>query len=73
MKTGESRYGDGDLLSVPALTKEGRRISVEFTIVMLKDELDHPSGTVAILRDVTRQFEENRKLRRQLADVTSDR
>jgi len=38
METGESHYGQGDLLSVPALTKSGRRISVEFTIVMLKDE-----------------------------------
>lgn len=73
MKTGESRYGDGDLLSVPALTREGRRISVEFTIVMLKDDLDRATGTVAILRDVTRQFEENRKLKRQLAEVTRDR
>src|SRR5437762_1201218 len=25
--TGQSRYGDGDLLSVPAMTKDGRRIS----------------------------------------------
>jgi PAS domain S-box-containing protein len=73
METGESRYGDGDLLSVPALTKSGQRISVEFTIVMLKDELNHPVGTVAILRDVTRQFEENRKLKRQLAEVTRGR
>src|SRR4051794_25248738 len=32
MTTGESRYGHGDLLSVPGLTKDGRRISVEFTI-----------------------------------------
>src|SRR3954451_22806536 len=37
MATGESRYGHGDLLSVPALTKNGNRVSVEFTIVMLRD------------------------------------
>jgi hypothetical protein len=60
METGESHYGHGDLLSVPALTKGGQRISVEFTIVMLKDEQDLPMGTMAILRDVTRQFEEIR-------------
>jgi PAS domain S-box-containing protein len=30
METGESHYGHGDLLSVPALTKGGQRISVEF-------------------------------------------
>ena len=37
MATGTSRYGHGDLLSVPGLTKEGARISVEFTIVLLRD------------------------------------
>jgi PAS domain S-box-containing protein len=73
MGTGESHYGNGDLLSVPALTKSGQRISVEFTIVLLKDEQDHPVGTAAILRDVTRQLEENRKLKRQLAEVTRSR
>lgn len=69
MATGESRYGHGDLLSVPGLTKDGRRISVEFTIVILRDAHDRPAGTVAILRDVTKRFEETRQLRRQLADV----
>jgi hypothetical protein len=33
MATDKSHYGKGDLLSVPGLTKDGRRISVEFTIV----------------------------------------
>jgi len=31
MKGGKSRYGEGDLLAVPALHKDGRQISVEFT------------------------------------------
>jgi PAS domain S-box-containing protein len=70
METGESHYGHGDLLSVPALTKSGRRISVEFTIVVLKDEQNCPTGTAAILRDVTERFEEVRKLKRQLAEAT---
>lgn len=69
MTTGESHYGHGDLLSVPGLTKDGRRISVEFTIVMLKDPQNRPTGTVAILRDVTKRFEETRKLKRELADA----
>ena len=38
METGQSRYGEGDLLSVPALTKDKRRISVEFTIAILRDD-----------------------------------
>lgn len=69
METGESHYGHGDLLSVPALTKSGLRISVEFTIMMLKDEKNRLTGTVAIFRDVTKHFEENRKLKRQLEEL----
>jgi PAS domain S-box-containing protein len=69
MATGESRYGHGDLLSVPGLTKDGRRISVEFTIVLLKDKQDRPAGTAAILRDVTQRFEETRELKRDLAEA----
>lgn len=69
MATGESRYGEADLLAVPGLRKDGSRISVEFTIVMLKDAEGNITGTAAILRDVTRQFEELRKLRRQQADA----
>ena len=68
MKTGTSRYGDGDLLSVPGLAKGGRRISVEFTIVMLRDETGLV-GTVAVMRDVTKRFEELRDLRRKLAEA----
>jgi PAS domain S-box-containing protein len=69
METGESHYGHGDLLAVPGLTRDGRRISVEFTIAMLKDEHGRPTGTAAILRDVTKRFEETRKLKRELADA----
>ena len=69
MATGTSRYGDGDLLSVPGLTKAGGRISVEFTIVILRDDKQAPAGTVAIMRDVTRRFEELRELRRRLAGL----
>jgi PAS domain S-box-containing protein len=70
METGRSRYGDGDLLSVPAVRKDGTTISVEFTIVLLKTESAGVCGIVAILRDVTQQFEEMRQLRRKLAEVT---
>ena len=69
MATGTSRYGDGELLSVPGLTKAGRRISVEFTIAILRDEQQAPAGTVAIMRDVTQRFEELRELRRRLATL----
>jgi PAS domain S-box-containing protein len=73
MATGESHYGHGDLLSVPAQTKSGQRISVEFTVAMLRDQAKRPVGILAILRDVTRRFEEVRMLKRQLADTTQSR
>ncbi len=68
MERGETRYGIGDLLAVPAVTKEGRQISVEFTIILLRTTDDQITGMAAILRDVTARFEETRRLRRQLAE-----
>jgi PAS domain S-box-containing protein len=72
IQTGTSRYGHGDLLSVPGMTREGRRISVEFTIVMLRDR-DAITGTVAVMRDVTKRFEELRELKRKLAEAGQSR
>lgn len=72
METGNSRYGRGDLLSVPGLTSDGRRISVEFTIVMLRDG-ERITGTVAVMRDVTKHFEEVRELKRRLAEAIQPR
>ncbi|MEA2834685.1 MAG: hypothetical protein QOG66_2887 [Methylobacteriaceae bacterium] len=65
MRTGESRYGHGDLLSVPALRKDGARLSIEFTIVPLKNDAGVMTGMAAILRDVTARFEELRALRQR--------
>ena len=49
------------------MTADGQRISVEFTIMMLKDVDGRVEGVAAILRDVAARFEELRNLRRQLA------
>ena len=67
MKGGESRYGAGDLLAVPARHKDGRQISVEFTILPVRDASGAMLGIAAFLRDVTARFEEMRGLRRELA------
>jgi PAS domain S-box-containing protein len=67
MRTGQSRYGDGHILSVPALRKDGARISVEFTIVPFTDDSGQIIGIAAVMRDATARFEELRALRRQLA------
>ena len=62
-----SRYGEGEVLAVPALRKDGRRISIEFTILPLHDEAGAMVGIAAFLRDVTTRFDELRALRRELA------
>jgi PAS domain S-box-containing protein len=67
MATGESRYGESDLLAVPAVRKDGAALSIEFTIMMLRDDGGGIIGIAALLRDVTRRFEEVRALKRQLA------
>ena len=67
MQTGESRYDRGDLLAVPGTRKDGARISLEFTIVPLKDAQGRIAGIAAVMRDVTKRFEEIRALKQKLA------
>jgi PAS domain S-box-containing protein len=67
MRTGQTRYGDGQILAVPAVRKDGTRLSVEFTIVPFLGEDGTMSGITAIMRDVTARFEELRALRKQVA------
>ncbi len=67
MSTGESRYEAGALLAVPAIRKDGTRISVEFTILPFREESGEMAGIAAVMRDVTKQFEEMRSLRKKVA------
>ncbi len=73
MAAGETRYGAGDLLSVPAMTRSGAQISIEFTIILLSDPGGGIGGMAAVLRDVTARYEETRRLRRRLSAVESAR
>jgi PAS domain S-box-containing protein len=66
MQTGYSRYADSDLLSVPAIRKDGSTSSVEFTVTPLTDETGKLIGVAAVMRDVTKQFQEMRALKRKL-------
>jgi PAS domain S-box-containing protein len=67
VRTGKTRYGAGDLLAVPALRKDGARISIEFTILPFFDRAGRILGIAAILRDVSKRFEEIKALRNELA------
>ena len=68
METGTTRYGT-QLLKVPALHKDGRTLSIAFTVGMLFDENRHVSGVVAVIRDETARFQEERDLKKRVADL----
>jgi PAS domain S-box-containing protein len=70
MRTGKSRYGQGDVLAVPGIGKDGLQVSLEFTIIPLRDGAQELVGLVAIMRDVTERFEETKALKRKLAAMT---
>ncbi len=66
METGASKYAK-DLLAVPGLTKDGRRLSLEFTITLLRDEAGLVLGAAAIIRDVTARWQRDQELQKRLA------
>jgi len=70
MESGVSRYGEGAVLAVPSLRQDGQRISIEFTIVPLKNEQGRMEGMAAIIRDVTERFEELQSLKKKLDAIT---
>ncbi|MGE0626235.1 MAG: PAS domain-containing protein [Hyphomicrobiaceae bacterium] len=70
MRTGATRYGAGDLLSVPALRKDGSRISVEFSILPFRGAGGKITAVGALMRDVTERFDEMKALRKASAGRT---
>jgi len=72
MKSGESRYGHGDILAVPAIKKNGMGLSIEFSIVSLRNETSELVGLIAIIRDVTKRFDEIRALKQKLETAAKD-
>jgi len=68
METAVTRYG-ADVLRVPALHKQGHTLSIAFTVSMLFSDDHRVTGIVAIIRDETTRFAEDRKLRARLAEA----
>jgi PAS domain S-box-containing protein len=68
MATGETRYGN-DVLRVPAVHKDGRSMSIAFTVALLHSPQHELTGIVAVIRDETSRFQEDRLLRKRLAEL----
>jgi hypothetical protein len=63
MEMGQGRHGPEDLLAVPAISKSGDALSIQFTVTPIYDTDGRLAGIAAILRDVTATFLELRRLR----------
>ena len=63
METGQSNHGPDEMLAVPAITKTGQSLSVQFTVAPVTDRAGALTGIVSLLRDVTATFEELKRLR----------
>lgn len=68
METGTTKYGS-DLLRVPATHKDGRAMSIAFTVAMLFDDAHKVSAIVAVIRDDTSRFNDDRALRKRVAEL----
>lgn len=68
MHTGVTKYGR-DVLAVPALRKDGTRISIEFNIVLMKDEAGKVLGAAAMIHDVTARWEREKATKARIAEL----
>lgn len=65
MATGETKYKTG-LLSSPGICKDGSRVSLEFSMVLLRDEAGAIQGCASIMRDVTERWKKEKELKERI-------
>jgi PAS domain S-box-containing protein len=68
MRTGVTRYGT-ETLRVPAMRQDGTRISIAFTVALLKDPDGRVTGIAAVMRDETARWAEEQALRKRVAEL----
>ena len=70
MQTGVTKYG-ADVLRVPAIHKDGHTLSIAFTVGLIYGPDNAVRGIAAIIRDETQRWNDERDMRRRLADLES--
>ncbi|MDP3085477.1 MAG: PAS domain-containing protein [Rubrivivax sp.] len=68
MATGVTRYG-ADVLRVPAINKQGESLSIAFTVALLHGPDGQISAIASVIRDESSRFNEDRALRKRLAEL----
>ena len=72
MGTGQTRYG-ADVLRVPAVHKDGRALSIAFTVTLIYSRERQFDAIVAIIRDETSRWQEEQALRKRIAELEAMR
>lgn len=72
MQTGHTRYAT-DVLQVPAINKNGERISIAFTVGLLYATNNEITGIVAVIRDDTARFMKERGLRSRIEELEKEK
>ncbi|ADW17612.1 PAS sensor protein [Desulfobulbus propionicus DSM 2032] len=70
MASGRTKYTTG-LLTSPGVRKDGSRLSLEFSIVLLRDAQGDLEGCASIMRDVTVRWQREKELKQRLAACES--
>ena len=68
VETGVTKYGH-ELLRVPGLHKDGRNLSIAFTVGLLTGDGGAVTGVLAVVRDETTRWAEEKSLRQRLAEL----
>jgi len=71
MRTGRTRYG-AEVLRVPAVHKDGRPLSIAFTVTLLFAPDGKVQAIAAIIRDETRRWKDERALGQRLAELEAE-
>lgn len=70
METGMTKYGK-ELLAVPGIRKDGTRISLEFSVALIRGEDGGPEGIVAVMRDVTARWRKEQEEKKRRASAVA--
>jgi PAS domain S-box-containing protein len=68
MASGITKYG-ASVLRVPAVHKDGHTLSISFTVSMMHDARGQVAAIVAVVRDESVKFSEERALRKQIKEL----
>jgi PAS domain S-box-containing protein len=66
MASGVTKYGR-DPLAVPAMRKDGSRISIEFNVVLVRAESGELAGVAAMVQDVTARWQKQKEMNARVA------